>query len=84
MILLPLIAALVIVLVYFRLFANPIVIVIIFVAYVAVSLRNRRRFGRRQEDSNRNRRSVDQRRCDVEVRTLNQDAILREPSRGRP
>ena len=41
---LPIVAAFVIVLAYFRLFASPVVIVIIFVAWVAVSLRNRRRF----------------------------------------
>lgn len=45
---LPTIAVLVIALVYFRLFANPLVIALIFVAYVAVSLRNRRKF-RKQE-----------------------------------
>ncbi len=45
---LPLIAALVIVLVYFQLFASPVVIAIIFVAYVIVSLRNRRKFARQK------------------------------------
>lgn|GEM_PF-497755 len=49
-ILLPVIAALVIVLVYFQLFSNPITIVVIFVAYVAVSLRNRRKFGRQRNE----------------------------------
>ena len=46
---LPIIAALVIVLVYFQLFASPVIIAFIFVAYVAVSLRNRRRFNRQRE-----------------------------------
>lgn len=46
---LPVIAALVIVLVYFQLFASPIVIALIFVLYVAVSLRNRRKFNRQQD-----------------------------------
>jgi Flp pilus assembly protein TadB len=41
---LPVIAGLVIVLIYFGLFANPVVILLIFVLYVAVSLRNRRKF----------------------------------------
>ncbi len=41
---LPVIAAFVIVLVYFQLFSSPIVIGLIFVAYVLVSLRNRRKF----------------------------------------
>ena len=50
MVVLPVIAGLVIVLVYFGLFANPVVIVLIFVLYVAVSLRNRRKF-RRQQDA---------------------------------
>jgi Flp pilus assembly protein TadB len=45
---LPIIAVAVIVLVYLRLFSSPIVIAIIFVAYVAVSLRNRRRFARKR------------------------------------
>ena len=46
---LPLIAGLVIVLVYFRLFANPVVIVLIFGLWLAVSLRNRRKFRKQQE-----------------------------------
>jgi positive regulator of sigma E activity len=46
---LPIIAALVIALVYLRLFSSPVVIAIIFVAYVAVSLRNRRKFNREKE-----------------------------------
>ena len=46
---LPLVAALVIVLAYFQLFTSPVVIVLIFALYVAVSLRNRRKFGRQSE-----------------------------------
>ena len=46
---LPIIAAVVIILVYFRLFSSPIVIAMIFVAYVAVSLWNRRKFNRQRE-----------------------------------
>jgi ABC-type nitrate/sulfonate/bicarbonate transport system permease component len=46
---LPVIAALVIVLVYFQLFSSPVVIAVIFVAYVVVSLRNRRKFRRQRE-----------------------------------
>ena len=45
---LPLIAAAVLVLVYFQLFSSPVVIAVIFVAYVAVSLRNRRKFSRQR------------------------------------
>ena len=41
---LPVIAAFVVVLVYFQLFSSPVIIAIIFVAWVAVSLRNRRKF----------------------------------------
>jgi Flp pilus assembly protein TadB len=48
MVALPIIAAFVLVLVYFRLFANPVVIAVIFALYVAVSLRNRRKFRRQQ------------------------------------
>ncbi len=47
---LPIIAAAVLVLVYFQLFSNPFVIAILFVAYVVVSLLNRRKF-RRQKDA---------------------------------
>ena len=47
---LPVIAAVVVVLVYFRLFASPVVVAAIFVLYVAISLRNRRKF-RKQEQS---------------------------------
>jgi len=46
---LPLVAVFVLVLVYFQLFANPLVIVAIFVLYVAVSLRNKRKFERQKE-----------------------------------
>ncbi len=45
---LPIIAAAVIVLVYFQLFASPLVIALIFVLWVAVSLRNRRKFERQR------------------------------------
>lgn len=48
---LPLIAVAVIVLVYFQLFSSPIVIAILFVAYVAVSLWNRRKFSRQRAQS---------------------------------
>ena len=41
---LPIIAAFVIVLVYLQLFSSPVIIAIIFVAWVAVSLRNRKKF----------------------------------------
>jgi len=43
---LPIIAAVVIVLLYFRLFASPLVIAVIFVLYVVISLRNKRKFSR--------------------------------------
>ncbi|MDA4125581.1 MAG: hypothetical protein OK452_00040 [Thaumarchaeota archaeon] len=46
---LPIIAAVVIVLVYFRLFASPLVIAVIFILYVAVSLRNKRKFNREKD-----------------------------------
>ncbi len=46
---LPVIAVLVIALVYFKLFTSPVVIVLILVAYVVVSLRNRRKFNRQRE-----------------------------------
>jgi positive regulator of sigma E activity len=45
---LPVIAAFVIVLVYFQLFSSPVIIAIIFVAYVVVSLLNRRKFNRQK------------------------------------
>ncbi len=45
---LPIIAAAVLVLVYFQLFSSPVVIAIIFVAYVVVSLMNRRKFNRQK------------------------------------
>ncbi|HEY6282647.1 MAG TPA: hypothetical protein VIW22_01845 [Nitrososphaerales archaeon] len=41
---LPIIAAVVIALLYFRLFASPVVIAVIFILYIAVSLRNKRKF----------------------------------------
>jgi len=47
---LPIVAAFVIVLVYFQFFASPVVIAVIFVLYVAVSLRNRRKFNRQQAE----------------------------------
>ena len=46
---LPLVAVFVIVLAYFQLFFSPVVIAAIFVLYVAVSLRNRRKFGKQHE-----------------------------------
>ncbi len=52
---LPIIAAFVIVLVYFQLFSSPVVIAIIFVAYVAVSLMNRRKFERQRNRENSSR-----------------------------
>jgi ABC-type nitrate/sulfonate/bicarbonate transport system permease component len=45
---LPVIAAFVIILVYFGLFSSPVVIAVIFVAYVVVSLLNRRKFNRQK------------------------------------
>jgi len=48
---LPVIAALVIVMVYFQLFSSPIVIAIIFIAYVVISIRNRRKFNRQKAKS---------------------------------
>ena len=48
---LPVIAAFVLVLIYFRLFTSPVVIVIIFVLYVAVSIWNRRKFSRQKDRS---------------------------------
>ena len=45
---LPVIAALVIVLVYFQLFASPIVIAVIFILWVAVTLRNKKKFDRQK------------------------------------
>ena len=43
---LPLVALVVLLLTYFRLFSSPVVIAILVVFYVAVSLRNRRKFAR--------------------------------------
>ncbi|MDE1852378.1 MAG: hypothetical protein KGI38_01390 [Thaumarchaeota archaeon] len=45
---LPVIAAVVIVLVYFQLFASPIVIAVIFILWVAVTVRNKRKFDRQK------------------------------------
>ena len=47
---LPLVAVLVIGLAYYRLFTSPVVIALIFVLYVAVSLRNRRKFGKKAKN----------------------------------
>lgn len=46
---LPIIAAAVLVLLYFRLFASPLVIAVIFILYVAVSLRNKRKFNKEKD-----------------------------------
>jgi ABC-type nitrate/sulfonate/bicarbonate transport system permease component len=46
---LPVIAAAVLVLLYFRLFASPLVIAIIFILYVVVSLRNKRKFNKEKD-----------------------------------
>ena len=43
---LPIIAAVVLALLYFRLFASPVVIAVIFILYIAVSLRNKRKFAK--------------------------------------
>ena len=48
---LPVIAVFVLILVYFQLFTSPVVIVIIFVLYVAVSIWNRRKFSRQKDRS---------------------------------
>jgi positive regulator of sigma E activity len=45
---LPIIAAFVIALVYFQLFSSPVIIAIIFVAWLAVSLWNRRKFAKQK------------------------------------
>ena len=45
---LPVIAAFVIILVYFQLFSSPVIIAVIFVAYVVVSLLNKRKFNRQK------------------------------------
>ena len=44
---LPLVVFVVLVLTYLRLFSSPVVIAILVVLYAAVSLRNRRKFGKR-------------------------------------
>jgi ABC-type nitrate/sulfonate/bicarbonate transport system permease component len=46
---LPIIAVAVLALLYFRLFASPLVIAVIFILYVAVSLRNRRKFNKQRD-----------------------------------
>ncbi len=46
---LPIIVVAVLVLLYFRLFASPLVIAVIFVLYVAVSLRNKRKFNKERD-----------------------------------
>jgi Flp pilus assembly protein TadB len=45
---LPVVAAFVIVLAYYQLFTNTVVVVVIFVLWVAVTLRNRRKFSRQE------------------------------------
>lgn len=49
---LPVIVVFVLVLVYFQLFTSPLVIAVIFVLYVAVSIRNRRKFKSQENRSN--------------------------------
>lgn len=46
---LPFIAVVVALLTYFRLFSSTVVILILLVLYVAVSLRNRRKFSKQKE-----------------------------------
>jgi Flp pilus assembly protein TadB len=48
---LPVIAVLVIILVYFQLFTNPLVIATIFILWVVVSLWNRRKFARQRKEA---------------------------------
>lgn len=48
---LPLIAVAVLVLVYFQLFTNPLIIAVIFILYVAVSIWNKRRFDRQRSQN---------------------------------
>ena len=50
---LPIIAVFVIILVYYQLFSSPIVIAVIFVAWLVVSLRNRRKFEKQREQTQR-------------------------------
>ena len=45
---LPFIAVFVLILVYFQLFTSPVAVAIIFVAYVIVSLMNRRKFNKQK------------------------------------
>jgi ABC-type nitrate/sulfonate/bicarbonate transport system permease component len=47
----PITAVAVLVLAYFQLFTDPIVIAVIFVLWVAVSLRNRKKFDRQKSQS---------------------------------
>ena len=58
MLALPIIAVFVLVLVYFQLFSSPIVIAVIFVAWVAVSLTNRRKFNRQKEQKKKTQPQV--------------------------
>jgi ABC-type nitrate/sulfonate/bicarbonate transport system permease component len=53
MLALPIIAVLVIILVYLQLFSSPVVIAVIFVAYVVVSLMNRRKFDKQRDQNQR-------------------------------
>lgn len=48
---LPLIAVIVLILVYFQFFLNPLVILAIFVLYVLVSIRNKRKFDREKKEA---------------------------------
>ena len=50
MIVVPLVAGLVMILLYLGLFANPLVFVAVVVLYFAVTLRNRRKFNRQKEE----------------------------------
>jgi len=50
---LPAVAVFVIVLAYFRLFTDPLVVVLIFILYVAITLRNRRKFKGPSKDEKR-------------------------------
>ncbi len=52
---LPIIALFVILLVYYQLFSSPVVIAIIFVAWLVVSLRNRRKFEKQREQTQQKR-----------------------------
>lgn len=50
---LPVIAVVVLLLTYFRLLSSTVVIAIIFVLYIAVSLRNKRKFKRQEAKQSR-------------------------------